>query len=78
MVGPTGRNRPPTQLTGFMLSNLPMKITARLLASLKEKFSAQPMAGKIGVCNPAGQPGCLASILQITIRGRSLATMVRY
>src|SRR6266498_4022903 len=73
-----GSNRRPIQPTGFMRFTSAMKITGRLSASLKEKFSAQPMAAKIGGCNLARQPGCLASILQITIRGRSLATMVRY
>src|SRR5437588_12247038 len=78
MVARTGRNRPPTQLTGFMPYISPMKTTVPLLVSSKEKLSAQPMGDKTGVCTLAGQPGCLASISQMPTQERSLATMERY
>ena len=59
MVAITGRNRPPTQLTGFMPYTSAMKITARLSASLKEKFSAQPMADKTGRVQSSAATGLL-------------------
>jgi hypothetical protein len=53
-----------------------MKITAQLSGSSKEKFSAQPMVGKIGLLNPARQPACWEFTLLTRIPVPLLATMV--